>query len=64
MREEGGVDVERALEIRQRLVGLAHLRVEQLAELGQELLPVGVRDGDLEGAGEGGAELCQFALFL
>ena len=49
-RQEVRVDLERALEVADRLIGLAHLRVEQLAELVQDLLAIEVGDGDVERA--------------
>ena len=56
-REELRIDLERTLEIRDRLVGLLHLRVEQLAELVQDLLAVDVVGRDVERARERRAHL-------
>ena len=47
-RDERRVDLERAIEVHDRLVGLAHVRVEQLAELAQDLFAVEISDGDVE----------------
>ena len=44
-----------------RLIGLAHVRIEQLAELGQDLLAIEVGHGDVERARQRGAELLPVA---
>ena len=52
-REEEAVHLERTLEVRQGLFGLVHLRLEELAELGENLFLMPIRRGDLEGLRKG-----------
>ena len=63
-RQEVGVDLERALEVRDGLIGLLHLRVEQLAEVVQDLLAIDVVRRDLEGARQRRPHLLPVAAFL
>ena len=51
------IDLERALEVSDRLIGLLHLRVEQLAEVVEDLLAIEVVGRDVEGARERRAHL-------
>ena len=51
-REVQRIDVERALVVAERLIDLAHLALEQLAELGEDLLAIDVGDRDVERARE------------
>src|SRR5262249_27065642 len=60
--DELRIDFERTLEVRDRLIRLVHLAVEQLAELRLDLFAIHIGHGDVERARERGAELLPVAV--
>ena len=63
-REEVGVHLQRALEVGDGLLGLLHVRVEQLAEIVEDLLAIEVVGRDVERARQRRAHLLPVAGLL